>query len=67
MKSPKNSFRGTSYKLLKSLGLSLLGASATWLLTLTDVHDLGTLAPLIGALAPFIANTINEYIKEVKQ
>ncbi len=66
MKSKKNSFIGTSDKLLKSLALSLLGALATWVLTTLPEMDLGAYTPFIGALAPFVANAINQFIKERK-
>lgn len=66
MKSPKFSFEGTGGKILKSLMYCVLGAIATWLLTLNDVVDFGQFAPFVGALAPLVANMINEYVKERK-
>ena len=50
-------------KLLISLGLSLLGAFATWMMTLPTSIDWGVYAPLIGAMCPLIASAIREYIK----
>ena len=64
MKSPKFSFDGTGGKMLISLGLAILGAFATWILTLNTEFDFGVYAPLIGALAPVFANAIKEFIKE---
>jgi len=66
MLSPKYSFKGTGLKILISLGLALLGAVATWLLTITDVVEFGQLTPFVAALAPIIANAIKEFIKEKK-
>jgi len=50
-------------KMLISLGLSILGAFATWILTLPTAFDFGVYAPLIGALCPLVASAIREYIK----
>jgi hypothetical protein len=66
MKSPKYSFQGTGKAFLISLGLSLLGAFATWIATINTEFDFGAYAPLIGALAPILANTIKEFIQEKK-
>jgi len=66
MQSPKYSLKNKGLKLLKSLGLSLLGGFSAWLLTITQVIDLGVYAPLIGSMMPFLANAINEFIKESK-
>jgi len=64
MTSPKFSFRGTTNSILISLGLALLTAVATWLVTLTDVFDFGEYAPLVGALAVWLANVIRKFVSE---
>jgi len=64
MTSPKFSFRGTLNSILISLGLALLTAVATWLVTLTDVFDFGEYAPLVGALAVWLANVIRKFVSE---
>ena len=66
MKSPKYSFTGTFTPMAKSLALSLLGALATWIAVTMPDNDFGIWTPFIGALAPLIANAINEFIKERK-
>jgi len=66
MTSPKFSFSGTFKKLGVSLGLAMLMAFSTWLLTLQDQIDFGIYAPLVGAMITFIVNTIRVYVNEYK-
>ena len=66
MPSPSNSFKGTGKKMLTSLGLSLLGAVATWLAVVNQEFDFGAFAPIVGAFAPFVANALREYVRSTK-
>lgn len=66
MKSPAFSFRGLAQKMLKSLFLSLLGGLAAWLSTELLTFDLGVYHGFVGAMVPFLVNSIQNYIKEHK-
>jgi hypothetical protein len=66
MKSPKNSFKNTSEKLIRSLFLAMLMALSTWLLSVPELIDLGVYAPVGGALITFAVNAIRVYIKELE-
>jgi len=66
MTSPKFSFGGTGKSLAISLGLALLTALATWLLTITEQFDFGMYAPLVGSMAIFLTNAIRKFVTEKK-
>ena len=60
----KFSFKGTGSKLVMTVLYAGLGAVATFLLTEVPTMDFGELTPFIGALAPVIANSIRQFIRE---
>lgn len=66
MTSPNFSFSGTGKSIAISLGLALLTALATWMMTITESFDFGAYAPLVGAISVWIANIIREWVVSKK-